>query len=183
MLITDSQHRESFRVEVVSHAGFLHKTPYRASLSCPECALALSADQRKKGYAPWNHRQNEPLHVLLRIKFLSSATHVPLLQQPTFTERSFQVSQCRVFLDEMSRMLASDLLAIVAANRLTEIGQDFSRGLVVRGTASVDKLRRFAQPCVGILHHLLHPILPLAFPLGRFTLCRGLAFFLFFCCK
>ena len=51
-----------------------------------------------------------------------------------------------MFLDKMSRVLASNLFAFITTDRLTKIGKDFSRSLVIRRSPSVNELRRFAQP-------------------------------------
>ena len=64
--------------------------------------------------------------------------HDDLLQQPTFAELRLQVRKCRMFLGEMSSVFASDLVPGFAADRLTEIGKEFSRCPIVCGTSRVD---------------------------------------------
>ena len=46
----------------------------------------------------------------------------------------------------MSSVLASNLIAIVATDRLTKVGKDFSRFLIIRSSPSVNELCRFAKP-------------------------------------
>ena len=68
---------------------------------------------------------------------------------------------------------AGDSLTLVITNGFAKIRQNLGRSFVVASASSINEFFRFAKPSLGIVNHLRHAILTLAFLLGHFAPCTS----------
>src|SRR5690606_28035693 len=85
-----------------------------------------------------------------------------------------------IFLGKLSRMLSSDFVTFMTADRVTQIGQDACRFTVVVRSPLFDKPRRFLYPDLRIGLDLEHSNLSQLFSLVGFPLGFGLRLSLLF---